>query len=203
LSNLTVKPVIAGTAGETLVSFNPNIYSYTVGMNSSVTVVEIKADADAETTVTMSGNGLGTVYGAGSLTVAADVASNPVVTVTVVSQGKTSTSYTINMAQVIDTSLKALKIGGSMQSVGGSNFNFALPTSGAISISLEMATNDKYAVVTTPVGSNISVDTVLNIPGYANFSLVFPEGSNPVAIEFSVISGSAVSPPYTVTFTRP
>ena len=202
LSDLTVRPLIAGAAGEDQISFNPNMNTYSVSLNSSVTIVEIKADGDATATVTMTGNGFGTVYGTGSLTVSADVASNPVVTVAVTAQGKTSGSYTINLTQARDTSLKALKIGGNSQTVGGSSFVYALPTSTAMSISLEMATNDKFAVITTPAGSNISVNAVLSIPGYANFSLAFPESSYPAAIEFSVVSGSVVSP-YTVTFTRP
>jgi hypothetical protein len=151
----------------------------------------------------MTGNGVGTVFGTGILTATADVVSNPVLTINIASPGKTSSSYTINLSAMDDTSLKILKIGGTPQILGGSGFSYALPTAGSFGVSLEVAANDPYASITTPIGAGVTVNTVSNVPGSASFNLSFTEGHYPIAIEFNVISGSLAAPAYTVTFTRP
>lgn len=203
LNSLTVRPIIGGAAGESKISFSPTLYNYSVGLNSSIAGVEIKAEGDPTALITMTGSGVGTVFGTGILTASADVVSNPVLTITIASPGKTSSSYTISLSLVNDTSLKGLTIGGVSQTLSGSGFSYPLPNVAATGLSLEISTNDPCAVITTPIGANVTVNTVSNVPGAASFFLSIPEGHYPVAIEFNVISGSLAAPAYTVTFTRP
>jgi hypothetical protein len=151
----------------------------------------------------MTGSGVGTVFGTGVLTAPADIVSNPVLTVTIASPGKTSSGYTITLNAVNNTSLKGLALGGVSQTLGGSSFSYALPNAAALGLLLEIAANDPFAVITTPIGANVTVATVSNVPGAASFFLSIPEGHYPVAIEFTIVSGSLAAPDYTVTFTRP
>ena len=203
LNSLTVRPIIGGAAGESKISFSPTSYNYSVGLNSSITGIEIKAEGDPTALITVTGSGVGTVFGTGILTATADIASNPVLTVTVTSPGKTSSSYTITLNAVNDTSLKELVIGGVAQTLGGSGFSYPLPNATAFGLLIEITANDPHAVITTPIGANVTVNTVNNVPGTASFFLSIPEGHYPVAIEFNVVSGSLAAPAYTVTFTRP
>ena len=149
------------------------------------------------------GNGLGVKYGSGSLSAAADIVSNPVVTVTVSSPGKTPGSYRINLSSINDTSLKELKIDGNSQALGGGSFFYALSSDNPVSTVLDIKSNDKYAVITAPIGAAVSVKTISSGLGFASYLLEFPKGSYPVAVEFNVISGNLSVPAYTITFTRP
>lgn len=204
LRSMTVKPIIAGTTGDNQIVFSSTTYSYKSGLNSSITGFEIKAEGDSTALITLTGNGLGTKTGSGSLTAVVDAASNPLLTVTIASPGKTSSSYTISLSPVNDTSLKTFRINGNSQTIGASSFFYALPTSVASSVTLDVTTNDPYAAITAPMGAAVTVNTVRNVPGSASFTLVFAEGSGPAVIAFHVISGSSMSnPPYTLTFTRP
>ncbi len=203
LKSLTVRPIIAGKTGENLIFFQPAANSYTVGLNSSVAAVEISAEGNDKDMIAITGKRLGIQYGTGSLTAVADIPSNPQVNVAISSPGKTPTSYAINLSSVNDTSLKELKINGNVQALKDNSFSYALTTSSASSVSLDITASDKYAVITTPAGVFVTVNTVNNALGSASYTLALTEGSYPVALNFNVISGSAAAPVYTVTFTRP
>jgi len=203
LNLLTVKPMLSGSARENRISFHASTYEYTAGFNSSITQVEVRADAEKNALITFTGTGLRTLSGSGSLSAVVDIASNPVLTVTVSVPGKTASSYKINLKSVNDTSLKELKIDGKLQSLGSSSFSHALASTKPVSVVLDIKSNDPYAVITTPIGAAVSIKTINSNSGSASFLLEFPEGSYPIAIEFNVASGSSSDPPYTVTFTRP
>jgi hypothetical protein len=203
LSGLTVKPIISSAAGSDQISFRFGTNSYSVSLNSSITSVEIKADGASGSAITMASSGIGTQSGTGSFTALVDIAANPTVTVTISAPRSTASSYTINLSSVNDTSLRQLTIKDSSPSLGDMSFSYALSTSGAVSIPLEIKTKDPYAIVSVPVGSGVSVSTTENKAGSASYNLSFSEGTMPTAIQFSVTSGSSTSSPYTITFTRP
>jgi hypothetical protein len=203
LNLLTVKPMLSGSARENRISFHASTYEYTATFNSSITQVEVRADAEKNALITFTGTGLRTLSGSGSLSAVVDIGSNPVLTVTVSVPGKTASSYKINLKSVNDTSLKELKIDGKLQSLGSSSFSHALTSTKPVSVVLDIKSNDPYAMITTPIGADVSVKAISSNSGSASFLLEFPEGSYPIAIEFNVASGSSSDPPYTVTFTRP
>lgn len=203
LSRLSVKPYIGGTAGDNQISFKADTYNYTVGLNSSITDAEAGIEGPSGSTVTLSGKGLGTINGSEKLTSIVNISANPVLTVTVSAPGRTSSSYTVNLNAVNDTSLKSLKIAGAAQALDDSDFSYELAGSGAASITLDIETRDKYAVITEPSGNGVAVNKVSGTPGVAGYILALPEGSYPVAVEFNVVSGGKSAPTYTLTFTRP
>jgi hypothetical protein len=67
---------------------------------------------------------------------------------------------------------------------------------------LNIAANDKFAGITDPSGTNVSVIDSNSSLGAAAFKLEIPEGSEPVAVEFEVVSGSSAKS-YYILFTRP
>ena len=201
LDNMTVKPIGVVPAADQI-SFHSSTYNYSVGLNSSITSVEVYVSGDSAATITMSGNGIGTVNGTGSLTSNVDIAANPSISITISATGKTSSTYTMSLGAVNDTSLKSLKIGNSSQTIGGSSYSYALSTTGAGIVSLDITTNDKYATITAPNGTDVTVSPASGYTNYANYSISFAEGTVPIAVAFSVNSGGAVAT-YTVTLTRP
>lgn len=203
LNKLTVKPYFGGPVGDSQISFNADTNSYTVGLNSSITDVEIAVEGAPSSSIALTGKGLGALYGSGSLTAVANIAANPQLTVTISAPGRASSSYTISLSVLNDTGLKSLKIAGVSQELGDKDFSYALANAGTASVTLNIESKDKYAVISAPFGNGVTVNKVSGAQGSAGYVLVFPEGSWPVAVEFNVVSGSKSDPTYTVTFTRP
>ena len=202
LDSMTVKPLIKDSTGNDLISFRSGTNNYSIGLNSSIKNVELRISGDASATITLTGNGLGIVTGTGHLTTNVDIPANPSISITISASGRTSSSYTINLNSVNDASLKLLKIDGSSQSSSDSSFAYALSTTGAISIPIEVSTNDNYAVITAPIGTDVTVNPSKDYMGSASYMISLVEGALPIAIAFTVDSGGTVTT-YTVTFTRP
>jgi hypothetical protein len=202
LNDLTVKPIVDGTVKGDQISFNPTTYHYSVELNTSISTVELQAQGDSAATITLTGNGLGTVTGTGSVNATVDIAANPSLSITISSAGSTSSTYTVSLGSADDTSLKVIRINGNSPTVGAGDFSYAMATSGSAIITLEVETNDDFAEIEAPSGIGVDVQETLSGLGNASFSLTFPEGSDPVAVEFNVRSGSAATS-YYITFTRP
>jgi hypothetical protein len=202
LNGLTVSPVVEGTVRSSELSFQSGTLSYTVSLNSSVTAVELRAQSDPNAVITVAGSGAGTLNSTGSLTAMVDITSNPSLAITVTRPGSRSTTYTVALISANNTGLSSLRIDNMNQTATGSSYTYALPTTGAAIISLNAAASDQYALFSDPTGTNVSVIEANKSLGSAAFKLVLPEGSEPIAVEFEVISGSS-SKPYYILFTRP
>lgn len=199
LDDLVVRPVIPG--GADLISFHSTGYSYTVELNSDITDVGIVAEGPAGSVVTLAGSGAGTVTGAGIIDRVVAISANPTLTVTVSASGKTSSTYTISLSHVNDASLDSFKIDDGTRTFDESkSCVYDLGTSGAAVVTLEIKTNDPYATIDPPSGSDVTPNETRT--GSAVYTLNIQAGTGPVAVMFNVHSGS-LSVPYYITIRRP
>lgn len=202
LNGLTVSPVVEGTIRSSELSFKSSTLNYTVSLNSSITAVELRAQSDPNAVITVTGIGTGTLNSTGSLTAMVGISSNPSLTITVTRPGSMPTSYTVALINANNTGLSSLRIDNMSQTTAGSSYTYALSTTGAAIISLNAAASDQYALFSDPTGTNVTVIEANKSLGSAAFKLALPEGSEPIAVEFEVISGSSPKP-YYILFTRP
>lgn len=194
LSDLTVMPVVNALLAEDQIDFNDTDYRYDLDFNSDIKAVRISAVGKEEYSITINNTPC--------LTADIPVNGNLSVPVVVSKEGNTSSTYTININVTDNASLKALKIDGLSQSLVDSDFSYNLSTSGAIDINLGITANDKFAKINAPFGTGVIVNPNDSYVGSGNYTLSFESGINPVAIQFTVKSGTD-SDNFTVTFSRP
>lgn len=189
LSDLKVIPTVSGLSNPgDQISFNRDTTTYNITLNTGISNLTINA------------TGSGNISIDGGAAVADSVSqnitlsgTNQTILVTIEKAGTDGTTYRIVVDRSNNVSIASLKVyAGSTQISDSGGRSYIMPSTGAISITVEVTASDKFATVRMSGSESIRT-------GSTAFTL--PESTSEQSLDFTIISGGD-NGDYTIRFVR-